>query len=84
MGAVVLDGAEIGDQCLIGARALVTQHAKIPAGSLVLGSPAKIVRQLSLEERAELKPWAAKYVANAAYCLANGINVGCPLWPASQ
>ena len=79
MGAVVLDGAEIGDQCLIGARALVTQHVSIPAGSLVLGSPAKVVRALSKEERGGLKHWADKYVENAAYCLEHGINVGGPL-----
>jgi carbonic anhydrase/acetyltransferase-like protein (isoleucine patch superfamily) len=75
MGAVVLDGAEVGAQCLIGARALVTQNVKIPAGSLVLGSPAKIVRALTDEERAGLKYWAAKYADNAAYCLENKINV---------
>jgi len=76
MGAVVLDGAEVGAQCLIGARALVTQNVKIPAGSLVLGSPAKIVRALTDEERAGLKQWAAKYAENAAYCLEHKINVG--------
>ena len=79
MGAVVLDGAELGAQCLIGARALVTQNVKIPAGSLVLGSPAKIVRALTEEERAGLKCWAEKYAENAAYCLEHGINVGGPL-----
>jgi len=79
MGAIVLDGAEIGPQCLIGAHALVKQFAKIPAGSLVLGSPAKVVRALSTEERAGLKVWAQKYVDNAAYCLKHGINVGAPL-----
>jgi carbonic anhydrase/acetyltransferase-like protein (isoleucine patch superfamily) len=79
MGAVVLDGAEVGAQCLIGARALVTQNVKIPAGSLVLGSPAKIVRALTDEERADLKYWAAKYSENAAYCLEHKINVGQPM-----
>jgi carbonic anhydrase/acetyltransferase-like protein (isoleucine patch superfamily) len=76
MGAVVLDGAEIGDQCLIGARALVVGGMKVPPGSLVLGSPAKIVKELTPEERANLKYWATKYVDNAAYCLKHGINVG--------
>ena len=76
MGAVVLDGAVVGRQCLIGAKALVTQGMKIPAGSLVLGAPAKIVRKLSPEERANLKWWSEKYVGNAAYCLQHGINVG--------
>jgi carbonic anhydrase/acetyltransferase-like protein (isoleucine patch superfamily) len=79
MGAVVLDGAEIGAQSLIGARALVTQGTKIPPGSLVLGAPAKVVRTLSAEERSGLKYWAEKYVSNAAYCLAHNINVGSPL-----
>ena len=79
MGAVVLDGAVVGRQCLIGAKALVTQGTKIPAGSLVLGAPAKVVRKLSPEERAGLKWWSEKYVCNAAYCLKHGINVGAPL-----
>jgi carbonic anhydrase/acetyltransferase-like protein (isoleucine patch superfamily) len=79
MGAVVLDGAVIGEQSLIGARALVTQRMQIPAGSLVMGAPAKVVRALTPEERSNLKHWADKYVANAAYCLEHGINVGAPL-----
>jgi carbonic anhydrase/acetyltransferase-like protein (isoleucine patch superfamily) len=74
MGAVILDGAIIGEQSLIGAKALVTQGTKIPPGSLVLGAPAKVVRQLSKEERAGLKWWAQKYVENGAYCLKHKIN----------
>jgi len=79
MGATILDGAVVEDQCLIGANALVTVGTKIPAGSLVMGSPAKIVRALTPEERAKLKYWAEKYVFNATYCLENRINVGAPL-----
>jgi carbonic anhydrase/acetyltransferase-like protein (isoleucine patch superfamily) len=79
MGAVILDGAVIGKQSLIGAKALVTQGMKIPAGSLVLGAPAKVVRKLSKEERAGLKWWAQKYVDNGDYCLKHKINVGAPL-----
>jgi len=79
MGAIVLDGAIIGNQCLIGAGALVTPGTRIPDGSLVLGRPGKVVRQLPESERASLKLWAEKYVANAAYCLARGIQVGTPL-----
>jgi len=75
MGAVVLDGAEIGRQSLIGAKALVTQGSKIPEGSLVLGAPGKVVRALSDHERAGLKIWAEKYAANAAYCLENKIGL---------
>ena len=59
--------------------ALVTQGVKIPPGSLVLGAPAKVVRQLTKEERAGLKWWAQKYVDNGAYCLKHGLNVGQPL-----
>lgn len=79
MGAVILDGAVVGKQSLIGAKAVVTQGMKIPPGALVLGTPAKVVRQLTPNERSELKYWATKYVANAAYCLKHGINVGRPL-----
>ena len=79
MGAVILDGAVIGEQSVIGARALVTQGTKIPPGSMVLGAPAKVVHALTPEERAGLKWWAEKYVANAAYCLKHNLNVGAPL-----
>jgi len=79
MGAIVLDGAVVGRQSLIGAKALVTQGMKIPPGSLVLGAPAKVVRKLTAKERAGLKWWAQKYVDNGAYCLENGINVGAPM-----
>jgi len=74
MGAIILDGAVIGDQSIIGANATVTGGTRVPAGALVLGSPAKVVRLLSPEERAGLKHWACKYVDNAAYCLKHGIN----------
>lgn len=76
MGACLLDGAVVGRQCLIGAKALVTPGMQIPDGSMVLGAPARIVRALSGEERGRLKAWAGKYVHNAAYCLRHGINVG--------
>ena len=79
MGAVILDGAVIGKQSIIGAKALVTQGMKIPPGSLVLGAPAKVVRKLTKKERAGLKWWAEKYVDNGAYCLKHKINVGGPL-----
>ena len=73
MGAVVLDGAVVGAQSLIGARSLVTQGTQIPPGSLVLGSPAKVVRQLTEKERAGLKGMAEKYVKVAAYYLEHEI-----------
>jgi len=79
MGAIILDGAVVGKQSLIGAQALVTQRMKIPPGSLVLGAPAKVIRKLTPKERRGLKWWAEKYVANGAYCLKHGINLGRPL-----
>lgn len=79
MGSTILDGAVIGAQSIVGANALVTQGAQVPSGSLVLGSPAKVARALSSEERSSLKGWAEKYVENAAYCLRHGIQVGAPL-----
>jgi carbonic anhydrase/acetyltransferase-like protein (isoleucine patch superfamily) len=53
---------EIGDRCIIGAGALVTQNKKIPPGSMVMGSPAKVVRELTAEEQASIAGWAARYV----------------------
>jgi carbonic anhydrase/acetyltransferase-like protein (isoleucine patch superfamily) len=79
MGAVILDGAVVGKQSIVGAKALVTQGMRIPPGSLVLGAPAKVVCALTPEERAGMKSWAEKYVLNATYCLRHGINVSGPL-----
>ncbi len=62
MGATILDGAEIGARSIIGANALVTTGMKIPAGSLVFGSPARVVRQLSADEQKSIAGWAKKYV----------------------
>ena len=67
MGSTVLDGAIIGEQSIIGARALVTQGMKIPPGSLVLGVPARIVRALTATERAGLRSFAEKYVILARH-----------------
>jgi carbonic anhydrase/acetyltransferase-like protein (isoleucine patch superfamily) len=79
IGATILDGAVIGQQCIIGANALVTQGMEVPDGSMVLGSPGRVVRSLNLEQRAGLRAWAQKYVDNAAYCLEHGIQIGEPL-----
>ena len=79
MNSTILDGADIGSQSIIGANALVTGGTQIPEGSLILGSPAKVIRPLTPEERADLKPWAQKYVDNTAYCLKHNLNVGAPL-----
>lgn len=76
MGAIILDGVEIGDRCIIGAGALITQGKKIPAGSMVLGSPAKVVRELSEEEQGGLREWAERYVRLIPHYHAQGLNAG--------
>ena len=65
MGATVLDGAKIGDRCIVGANSLVTQRFVAPPGSMILGSPAKVVRPLTVAEQDSLRPWAEKYVVVA-------------------
>ena len=61
MGATVLDGAVIGSDCLIGAGALVTGKMNAPDGSLIVGAPAKVVRELTEKERASLVANAELY-----------------------
>ena len=63
--AVVLNGARIGRHCLVGAGALVTEGKEFPDGSMIIGSPAKAVRQLTPEQIAGLRRSAEHYVANA-------------------
>ena len=63
--AVVLNGTVIGDDCLIGAGALVTEGKTFPAGSLILGTPARVARPLTAAEIAKLRLSAAGYVAKA-------------------
>ena len=65
MGSVILDDVEVGARSIVGANALVTIGTKIPPGSLVLGSPAKIRRQLSLDEQKDIARWAWSYVETA-------------------
>ena len=65
MGAIVLNGARIGRNSLVGAGALVTEGKEFPDGSMILGSPAKAVRQLSPEQIEGLKAIAHHYVENA-------------------
>lgn len=74
MGAIILDGVEIGDRCIIGAGSLVTQNKKIPPGSMVMGSPAKIVRELTPEEQDGIAAWAARYVALIPHYKAQGLD----------
>jgi len=64
INSVVLNGAKIGKYCVIGANSLVTENMQIPDGSLVMGSPAKIVRQVSEQHKAMLKDSAEHYSKN--------------------
>ena len=63
--AVVLNGAKIGKNCLVGAGALVTEGKEFPDGSMIIGAPAKVVRQLTPEQIEGLRRSAAHYVENA-------------------
>jgi carbonic anhydrase/acetyltransferase-like protein (isoleucine patch superfamily) len=65
IGAVVLNGAKIGKGCLVGAGSLVTEGKEFPDGSMIMGSPAKVVRQLSPEQLDGLLLSAQHYVENA-------------------
>ena len=65
MGAIILDDVEVGARSIIGANALVTLGMKIPPGSPVLGSPAKIRRQLAIDEQKDIARWAWSYVETA-------------------
>lgn len=64
IGAILLNGAQIGRNCIIGAGALVTEGKVIPDDSLALGSPARVVRQITEGERAMLSGAARRYVEN--------------------
>lgn len=66
MNAVVLNGAKVGKNCVIGANTLVTENMEIPDGCMALGSPAKVVKELSEKHIEMLKQGAKHYVKNAA------------------
>ena len=65
IGAVVLNGAKIGKDCIVGAGAWVTEGKEVPDGSMIIGSPAKAVRELSAEQQSALKMSAIHYIENA-------------------
>ena len=62
MGAIILNGAHIRKNCLVGAGALVTENKDFPEGSLIIGSPAKAIRQLTDDEIKSIKDNADEYV----------------------
>ncbi|MCL5042718.1 MAG: gamma carbonic anhydrase family protein [Gammaproteobacteria bacterium] len=65
INAVVLNGAKIGKHCIIGANALIPEGKEIPDGSLVMGAPGKVVRELSEQQKKLIEAGAAHYVHNA-------------------
>ncbi len=65
IGTTILNGAVIGKNCVVGAHTLVTENKEFPAGSLVLGAPARVARSLSDDEIAMIGRSADVYVANA-------------------
>ena len=76
IGAVLLNGSRIGRNCLVGARALVTENKTFPDGSLIVGSPAVVVRTLTPEQIANLLRNARHYVDNAARYRAGFARIG--------
>lgn len=67
INAVILNGARIGKNCLIGASALITEGKEIPDGSLVMGSPGRVVRSLTDVEIAHISEIAGRYVEKSAH-----------------
>ncbi|MEZ2739361.1 gamma carbonic anhydrase family protein [Comamonas jiangduensis] len=65
IGAIVLNGAKIGKNCLVGAGALVTEGKEFPDGSMIIGSPARVVKQLTAEQMQGLRQSAQHYIDNA-------------------
>jgi carbonic anhydrase/acetyltransferase-like protein (isoleucine patch superfamily) len=66
IGAIVLNGAKIGKGCIVGAGSLVTEGKEFPDGSMIIGSPAKVVRELTAEQQQGLRDSAQHYIENAA------------------
>ena len=65
IGAIVLNGARIGKNCLVSAGSLVTEGKEFPDGSMIMGTPAKVVRQLTPEQIEGLRLSAQHYIDNA-------------------
>jgi carbonic anhydrase/acetyltransferase-like protein (isoleucine patch superfamily) len=64
INSIVLNGARVGKNCLIGANSLIPEGKEIPDGSLVMGSPAKVIRQLDERSIAALRLSSENYIAN--------------------
>ena len=71
MGAKILNGVVLESDCLVGAGALITEGKRIEAGSLIVGSPARVLRMLTEEEKMALRVSAAQYAEKAAHYAAS-------------
>lgn len=78
MGAVVMNGARIGAGSLVAVRALVLEGVQIPPGSVVMGSPGKVVRQVTDRDRERVRHAAEHYVAAAAEFAQAALAAGRP------
>ncbi len=65
IGSTILNGATVGSNCVVGAHTLITENKSFPDGTLILGAPARVVRELNDEEKAMISRSADVYVANA-------------------
>jgi Carbonic anhydrases/acetyltransferases, isoleucine patch superfamily len=71
MGAIIMNGAKIGDNCIVGAGSLIGEGKTIPAGSLVVGAPGRVIRKLSAEAIATVRESARHYYEKACEYAAN-------------
>jgi len=65
IGATMMNGSSVGKECIVGAHALVTEGKKFPDGVIIMGAPAKVVRELNDDDRAKLRANAERYVERA-------------------
>jgi len=65
IGATMMNGSSVGKECIVGAHALVTEGKKFPDGVVIMGAPAKVVRDLNDDDRAKLRANAERYVERA-------------------
>ena len=72
MRAVLLNGARVGENCIVGANSLLTEGKTFPPGSLIIGSPAKVVRSLAPEEIEQIAAAAESYVKRSRAFMASG------------
>jgi carbonic anhydrase/acetyltransferase-like protein (isoleucine patch superfamily) len=76
MGSVILEGAEIGEWCIIGAGAVVPEGVKIPAGSIVMGVPARVVKNVTEEHKSRItRNWKAYVELKETYLKASGAKI---------